>query len=747
MKLLRLCLLLALLPLATGAVVVTYQDASLTHLPARAVMAEQLRGGTFPFLHPGASGGEPLAGNPNFGLFFPDTLLLFVLPLPVAFGLRFALPLVLAFLGARRWARAEGISRPGAETAALAFVLSGVFLSTWRFYNSGLALSVAPWVMGALVKLGRRAQAGDRTGMRAAAAELGLWGGLEVLAGEPVVALLTAVLAGSRALVGLMGPFPAEGGRRRALAGLATGAVVALLLAAPQLAATAQIFPDSSRERKPFPFVIATGTSVHPIRLLEQVVPFPYGRPDLRGPLGFAGHEFFDNHPPYLWTLHIGLPTLALLLLFGRPRTPGERLFWMAAGGAALLAFGRYLPGAKSLYPLLSLGGRIRFPVKWWYVVALAAVPLVGWAAARFGEGGRASRGRRGAALLLLGGCVIILLRGIALTPLALLGPWVSIAAAMVLIVEAGRAGGPRAPSPLAVAIALPLLLCALPLLFALLDRPPPAPPRVTTGRIYARLTLEAHALGVAEGRIRDFFRRANPELWPLTAAESGAGYAFDADPDGAYADDDRAVRKALEALAWPERAAELRLAGVDRVLSDEPLPAPYRALSVLNEAEGVRLYALEGPAAAVRFATRIVQRPSLEEAMDHHRSPGFDPDTDVVLLGPASDAGEARPVRVDVFRQTEDSLAVRVDAPAPGVLVWSRTFFSAWWATLDGRPAPTVLADGHLLGVPVPAGAHRVEIGWSSLPVAAGGVLLALGLSGAALLHFRRGPRAAAPA
>jgi len=92
-------------------------------------------------------------------------------------------------------------------------------------------------------------------------------------------------------------------------------------------------------------------------------------------------------------------------------------------------------------------------------------------------------------------------------------------------------------------------------------------------------------------------------------------------------------------------------------------------------------------------------------------------------------------------------ALAVRVDAPAPGVLVWSRTFFSAWWATLDGRPAPTVLADGHLLGVPVPAGAHRVEIGWSSRPVAAGGVLLALGLSGAALLLFRREPRAAAPA
>ena len=51
------------------------------------------------------------------------------------------------------------------------------------------------------------------------------------------------------------------------------------------------------------------------------------------------------------------------------------------AVGAATLSLGRYLPGAKALYPVLSLGGRIRFPVKWWYVVALALVPLVGWAA------------------------------------------------------------------------------------------------------------------------------------------------------------------------------------------------------------------------------------------------------------------------------------------------------------------------------------------------------------------------------
>ena len=77
---------LALLPLVTGVLIVTYQDASMTHLPGKWATVEMVRAGVFPFLQPYASFGQPLAGNPNFGTFFPDTLLFLVLPLAVAFG-------------------------------------------------------------------------------------------------------------------------------------------------------------------------------------------------------------------------------------------------------------------------------------------------------------------------------------------------------------------------------------------------------------------------------------------------------------------------------------------------------------------------------------------------------------------------------------------------------------------------------------------------------------------------------------
>jgi len=277
---LRAVFVLALLPLVTGVLVVTYQDASMTHLPGKWATVEMLRAGTFPFIHPYASFGQPLAGNPNFGTFFPDTLLFLLLPLSVAFGAHFALAAALAFVGARRWARAEGVERAPAEVAAFAFVLSGVFLSTWKFYNSGMALAVAPWVLAASARLAR-ANASKRV-----AAELGLWGALEILAGEPVIALLTFLLAVGRVAAAALGP----GGARSRLGGLAGGLLLAALLAAPQIVLTGQIFLGSSREQRPFPFVTATGTSVHPMLLIEQVLPFPFGRPDLTGPAGFNGH-------------------------------------------------------------------------------------------------------------------------------------------------------------------------------------------------------------------------------------------------------------------------------------------------------------------------------------------------------------------------------------------------------------------------------------------------------------------------
>ena len=688
---LRVLLAAALLPLATGYLNVTYQDAPMTHLPGKWATADQLRNGEFPFLNPYASFGQPLAGNPNFGTFFPDTLLFLVLPLRTAFGAHFALAALLAYVGARRWARAEGHGRGAAEVAAVAFTLSGVFVSAWKFYNTGMALAVAPWVLAATAKVVRRAAHRDVRRIPPAVAELGVWSALEVFAGEPVVALLTFLLVGVRA---------AWPWSRRPVFAVVGGLALGAALAAPQVLLTAQIYRDSSRDQRPFPFVTATGTSIHPVRFAEQAVPFPFGRPDRAGEGRFTGHEFHDHHAPYLWTLHLGLATLALFVLHGAARRGPERLWYGVAVVAIVLSFGRYLPLAKRLYPVLSLDGRLRFPVKWWYVVALCLVPLVAAAADRWLAGERPNRAGRavvGAWCALALGVAAWSRPGLQGWSVVLLGVGVSLFFLMV----GRRSGAPL----LAMALALPLATAVEPLLLAVLDRPLPAPPAVA-GRILERVRVDSHALPGAEPpperTTREVMRRVAPELWAINGALAGAAYAFDRDPDGSYSDPDREVRRALDALPWDERVPVLRRSGVAHVVTDEALSPPFREVRVLNPAHGVRLYALDGAAPSVRLAGG----------------------------------------RFLSVRERAASFATEVEAAEPGLLVWSRSYFGAWRATVDGAPADVVLAEGHLVGVPVPAGTHRIEVTWPAGPLFAGAGLFTAAALLAAWLR-RPGPRA----
>jgi hypothetical protein len=257
-----------------------------------------------------------------------------------------------------------------------------------------------------------------------------------------------------------------------------------------------------------------------------------------------------------------------------------------------------------------------------------------------------------------------------------------------------------RSSAPLAAALGVPLLIAGLPLLLAVLDRPLPDPPPVT-GRILERVRVDSHALPGSvpppEWTTREVMRRIAPELWSISGALSGASYAFDRDPDGSYTDPDRAVRKALDDMTWSDRVPRLRLSGVTHVVTDEALSPPYREARLLSAVHGVRLYTLDGAAASVRL-------------MDG---------------------------RFLSVRERATSLRVEVETAAPGLLVWSRSYFGAWRASVDGAPAEVTLAEGHLVGVAVPAGSRRVEISWPNGALLAGAGLFVVGAIAAAVLRL----------
>lgn len=98
-------------------------------------------------------------------------------------------------------------------------------------------------------------------------------------------------------------------------------------------------------------------------------------------------------------------------------------------------------------------------------------------------------------------------------------------------------------------------------------------------------------------------------------------------------------------------------------------------------------------------------------------QSPGFDHRTEVTLLesdrslvAAASGTDTSLPSSsAQIGEYLPGKVVVKATAAAPSILFLADAWYSAWHATVDGRPAPVLRADLAFRGVPIPAGTHEV--------------------------------------
>jgi hypothetical protein len=91
--------------------------------------------------------------------------------------------------------------------------------------------------------------------------------------------------------------------------------------------------------------------------------------------------------------------------------------------------------------------------------------------------------------------------------------------------------------------------------------------------------------------------------------------------------------------------------------------------------------------------------------------------------------------------RAGPESISIRCDAPAPGVLVVSEAWDPGWSLVLDGQPAPLERVDHALLGAFVDAGPHVLELRYATpgmLAARAAALVALLLLSAAGVLACR---------
>ena len=472
--------------------------------------------------------------------------------------------------------------------------------------------------------------------------------------------------------------------RRRAGVAIGLSAVWSVALGAAILIPALLLAPHTTR--------LALGVdevgafSFHPLRIVELVLPFPWGLPfpERDAYLGRA----FEPAAGELWaqSAHVGIAALLLALrafTAGVPvrLRPARRLFAWTGGLGLALACGRHLPGFALL--AASPYGVFRFPEKHLTLVALAAAGLAALAI-------HADRPRTGRDAWLAGGALLAVW-GVALLAW-LLGPGLAESAGKQ---APGFAGGQALGVSLVVAAWWGALCprrsgsrrrwasCALCVLAAL---------PVARRLVFAGPVDLLHYGGVVADRLH------------MKGMEDGSGFppriyvepAPFGRPPSALSDGE--AIPAMQLLTLRGASAGLYgLSGVQGMTGWWPRNRGLLLGTPASRAAAATGWWL-GPTEAV--GDGVPERHDLGRGVTLVRLPA----------APRLEVQGTRGGVGTVLRPQPERLLVRVDAEGPGTLVWRESAYPGWTVRVGDQPPVPAERAGPFLSTPIPAGSSEFE-------------------------------------
>ncbi len=721
-------------PLVLGQSTLCLRDVLNLHAPLKAFGAAELRHGRVPAINPSWGLGQPFRGNPNALALYPGNLLYLALPFWSAFGAHYALHWLLAFLAMRALARELGQTPSGALVAALTYAGSGYLLSALSFYNLLVVAAWWPLVAWGVARGGRRG-----------IALAGLACGLALLGGDPITAAL--------GLVPLFLLAIQRHGPRRGAVAAAAAVGLGLAVALPQIVAAARVLPFTYRGGHGMLPAEVGDYALHPARLIELVLPLPFGSPARLGVEGWWALEV-SRKTPYFYSLYIGVMGLWLALAAALRRRAWTTL---AASGLLLAVAGGQLP---DLLTALT-AGTFRYPEKFLFWFVFAGALLAGWGLEALVR--RETPRWRGAALL--GGLALGVALGVAWARPSLVAAaavavaarqpelaartgavlsaqaeaWaLGLAAAGVLLVAGAWATRRRRAGVLVA-----LQLVGLTQLSPLLARDDTAPYRepspwgrqfapgesvVNTELTYPRWEA-APPWWIESGSVCGVRRRRATELGLMPGTAHGLRYPFAPDVEGLSSPLHHLLLEGLPRLDWPARRNWLRVTGADGlVIPGAPQVDGLRRLARRDEDGPARaLYRVDDSAPPIFWPRAVHEAASPADAF-WQVSAAADP-VGTAFVPHAVEhrpGGEAR-----IVEETSDRLVIETSGPG-GLVVLQRAYQPLYEACVEGRGLTTLPVNLVLLGAVVPPGEQRITI---EVPAGAEKAAGAIALATAALL------------
>jgi hypothetical protein len=732
------------------------RDMGVYFFPIEKQVHQAWASGHLPLWWENVSGGRPLLPNPNAGVFYPLRLLGVLLPFGLFFKLFPILHLILAAWGMYFLALRLGATRSGAACSAVVLVFSGPVIAEVVLVALLPGLVMLLWSWWALIGLGERPTQ-RRAALLAAIVGVGL------LSLEPFALVLFGIVS----VVWIALEVAPENRRRTALLWVEAN-VLAAVVAAVQLVPTFLYVGETDRALGGLKSVEAYQWSLHPIRLIEYLVPYPFGATGTEIASQVWGGRFFDFRPSgYFPTLFMGAFAAIALIQAVRRKGPHRRtlavliVLSILLAAAPLLIHG-WLVWARAPVPL-------RFTEKFAVGAVIAAAILAGQL---FDETVRAARWPRWplflAFALLAGSALAAIFRvrigpqilhwtqgnigslpaleaGLPSVPLAAALHLFGALAILILLADWGRREWARVAAVVLVAAeifpATRNLAPSSP--EALVETPPPAARALShldPGRRFCLFDLCDYAIKPEPVQSRPQYER---QLWRSMAIVSFATWGqpgiFNMDPDVSDLYRMGALRRLFFWHLAREKSARDRLvpflgslsAGYLLRLQSEP---PWPGTSPAARVGPLALDRIDGAVARMRLATRWVEVRDGGQAWNRMASGGDPPEVAILETGRSS-SGEARPGTLRVIRSSSSQFDVETDSPDPSWLAVTRAFWRWREVSIDGIPAACVPQRFALSAVAVPAGRHRVVWKEKVPGGAAGGALTAAGFLLLALL------------
>jgi hypothetical protein len=717
------------------------RDVTVVELPARKLTVSLLKEGNFALWTDAYGNGQPFLANPKNAVLYPATLLYFIFPLFTAFKLYYFIHVLLGWLGLYYLCKSYAISEKAAFLGSCLFAFSGMYLSSFEFYNHIAALAWMPWI---LLLLNR-----EPWSERSKLIPLSIFWALLILAGSPEVILFTALLAVAQSFLK-----PGEWRKRIVAAALSFG--LACLLTAAQLVPSFEMLAQTGRKSQ----------SVYwPLELLQlpnMAFSNVLGNDREPGHHDYWGWHLFDKHIPLYYSLYTGFGAL-LLFLFGLWRPWDRRRKVLASAGTVffLLACGRYSP-FFFLYKITPFVSSIRYPVKFFLgsVFCLSILAAIGFDGVVSGRspGKRVLRSLAIAAGLAL--TLFLMFRGRILTlvntlliidkesSLHELGR--SIVTGLILLAVYAAIFVPLSMAKsrgVAISWALVALVVLDPAFHnrginptvpsSFFDRPPIMGDLKSPLNIYRTddFFLDRREKSGSNEKFLNYYRGS---LFPYTAMGEGIRYVFNEDFYGVQPAQYSNLMHDIRGLPVKDQLKVLRYLGCHYYVGDIPFAVK----------EGPRRLTVEGFPVIIETLTNKPVTPYVVYSASHAAAQedrlkifvgaSFDPSKEIVvpgnimLGGPTVGAVDSDTITsmVLVMKQVQGLGRYSVNSPREGVAVFPGNYARGWRARIDGKKAAVFEANLFSRGVLVPAGNHEIVLRY--LP---GSIILGVAISLAAVV------------